>query len=164
MWLSGRTGNRLVFKGANQLLLSEQDARILKKVIKYVNRKKENKNAVPVEHDGLHEEDLIKLYDVFLDKIVNTVYNIRLSAQQKTLTDKKEMFCGLSNEDKCIVLSEILHMFQCQSGSADLKLIHGPGRAGILQLNNVISKCSQISIIHQSPAGIYEQEIDLKKI
>lgn len=145
-------------------MISEQDARILKKVIKYVNRKKENKNAVLVEHDGLHEEDLIKLYDVFLDKIVNTVYNIRLSAQQKTLTDKKEVFCGLSNEDKCIVLSEILHMFQCQSGAANLKLINGPGNAGILVLNSVVSKCSQISIIHQSPAGIYEQEIDLKKI
>lgn len=164
MWLSGRTGNQLIFKGANQLLLSEQDARVLKKIIKYVNRRKDNKNAVIVGHDELYEEDLIKLYDVFLDKIVNTIYHVRLSAQQKTLTDNRGKFCELSNEDKCIVLSEILHMFQCQSSAANLKLMNGPGNAGILVLNSVISKCKQISIIHQSPTGIYEQEIDLKKI
>ena len=164
MWLSGRTGNQLIFKGANQLILSEPDMRILKKVLKYVNRKKENKNAVLGEHDQLPETDLIRLYDVFLDKIENTVFHVRLSAQQGTLTKNKDTFCELSNEDKCIVLSEILHMFQCQSGSANLKLIKGPGSAGILVLNNIISKCNQVSIIHQSPTGIYEQEIDLKKI
>ena len=164
MWLSGRTGSRLVFKGANQLLISEQDARILKKVIKYVNRRKENKNAVLVEHDELCEEDLSRLYDVFLDKIKNTVYQTRLSTQEKTLTDNRNVFCELSKEDKCVVLSEILHMFQCQSGAANLKLMNGPANAGILLLNKVISKCNQIAIIHQSPTGIYEQEIDLKKI
>ena len=70
----------------------------------------------------------------------------------------------LSKENQCIVLSEILHMFQCQSTTADLKLIGGPARAGILLLNNNIMYCKNISIINQSPAGIYEQEIDLKTI
>ena len=55
-------------------------------------------------------------------------------------------------------------MFQCQSGAANLKLIQGPGSAGIIVLNNNITKCNQISIINQSPTGIYEQEIDLKKL
>ena len=55
-------------------------------------------------------------------------------------------------------------MFQCQSNSANLKLIGGPGNAGILVLSNNIASCSQISIIHQSPAGIYEREIDLKTL
>ncbi len=164
MWLSGRTENRLIFKGANQLLLSEKDTRTLKKVIKFVNRKKENKNVRIVKQDELEPGDLLRLYDVFLDKVENTVYHIRLSAQVATLRDNREKFIRLTEEDKCIVLSEILHMFQCQSGAANLKLIGGPGSAGILVLNNVISKCDQISIIHQSPAGIYEHEIDLKKV
>lgn len=164
MWLSGRTGDQLIFKGANQLILSEQDTKILKKVIKYTNRRKENKNAVLSEKDDLCQESLSKLYNEFLNKIENTVYHVRLSAQQKTLTENKDVFLKLSNEDKCIVLSEILHMFQCQSGAANLKLLHGPAKAGILVLNSAISKCSQIAVIHQSPTGIYEQEIDLKTI
>lgn len=92
MWLATKSGNQLVFKGANQLILGEQDARILKKVIKYVNRRKINKNAVIDAQDGLNEMDLIELYDVFLDKIKNSVYHIRLNAPQKILTNKRDVF------------------------------------------------------------------------
>ena len=31
MWLSGRTSNQLIFKGANQLILSKEDMKTLKK-------------------------------------------------------------------------------------------------------------------------------------
>lgn len=164
MWLSGRTGNQLLFKGANQLLLSTSDTVILKKIIKFLNRKRENKNAEIVESDGISQEDLLQLYDVFLDKIKNTVYGVRLGAQEKTLTDKREKYISLCKEEKCIVLGEILHMFQCQSVAANLTLIGGPGHAGILVMHNDITKCQHISIINQSPTGIYEQEIDLKRL
>lgn len=164
MWLSGRTEKRLLFKGANQLLLSKQDTVTLKKVIKFVQRRKDNKNLKIVEQDKLSQDDLLNLYDTFLYKIQHTVYHIRLGAQEKILTEKRNDFLELTIENQCVVLSEILHMFQCQSGAADLKLIGGPGKAGILVMNNNITKCSQVSIINQSPTGIYEQEIDLKKI
>ena len=55
----------------------------------------------------------------------------KLGAQAKTLTEKREKFKELCIEEKCIVLYEILHFFQCQSVTADLKLIGGSGRAGI---------------------------------
>ena len=48
--------------------------------------------------------------------------------------------------------------------SANLKMIDGPGKAGILVMNNNVSKCNKISIINQSPTGIFENEIDLLKI
>lgn len=164
MWLSGRTENRLLFKCANQLLLDSKDIFTLKKVLKFVKRKNENKDLKITSYDAIYEADLIELYDTFLNKIKNTIYHVRLSAQEDTLTKKRELFCGLSTENQCVVLSEILHMFQCQSGAANLKLIQGPGSAGIIVLNNNITKCNQISIINQSPTGIYEQEIDLKKL
>lgn len=164
MWLSGRTSNQLIFKGANQLLLSELDCRTLKKVVKFNLRRKENKNAAIAEQDGVSANILLELYDTFLWKIQNTVYGIRLSAQAKTLKEKRETFIALSLEEQCLVLYEILHMFQCQSVSANLKTIGGPASAGILVMNNNITKCNRISIINQSPTGIYEQEIDLLKV
>lgn len=163
MWLSGRTGNRLIFKNANQLLLSAEDSQTLKKVVKFNLRKKENKNVKITEKDEINENMLIQLYDTFLAKIQNTIYGIRLSAQEKTLVEKRDTFLRLALEEKGLVLYEILHMFQCQSGSANLKAIGGPGSAGILVMNNNITKCQQISIINQSPTGVYEQEIDLLK-
>ena len=161
MWLSGRTGNQLIFKGANQLILSQDEIIILKRILKYVNRQKENRNATLTDYDKLTEIELIELYDKFLYKIKNTVYHVRLGAQIKTLEGNREVFCKLSNEEKCLVLSEILHMFQCQSGAANLKLIKGPASAGILVMNNNITGCKKISIIHQSVTGVFENEMDL---
>ena len=161
MWLSGRTKNQLKFKCANQLILSEEDVKILKKVIKFINRKKENKDIVLNEYDGITEEDAGNLYETFIRKLKDSIYKKRLALQGETLENKRKEFEALSLEDKCIVLVEILHLFQCQSGAANLKLIGGPASAGILVMNNNISKCNQISIITQSPTGIFEKEIDL---
>ena len=164
MWLSGRTGNQLVFKGANQLVISEHEIKTLKKVLKYVQRLKENKNLKLTVWDEIGAEDLLKLYDGFLYKLEHTIYGVRLGAQTKTLIDNRDKFVSLSNESKCIVLGEILHMFQCNSVAANLTAIGGPGHAGILVMNNNITKCRSISIINCSPAGIYEQKIDLLKV
>ena len=161
MWLSGRTKNQLIFKCANQLILSEEDVKILKKVIKFINRKKENKDIVLNDYDGITEEDAGNLYETFIRKLKDSIYKKRLALQGETLENKRKEFEALSLEDKCIVLGEILHLFQCQSGAANLKLIGGPASAGILVMNNNISKCNQISIITQSPTGIFEKEIDL---
>ena len=99
-----------------------------------------------------------------MEKLRSTVYGRRLQAQEKTLSEKRDAFVALRKEEKCIILNEILHLFQCQSGSANLKLIGGPGNAGILLLNSDITKCQDICIINQSPAGIYEQIMDLKAL
>ena len=164
MWLSGRTGNQLIFKGANQLILSKEDTMTLKKIQKFIGRRKDDKTVRIYDSDQLTEENLCHLYDTFLEKLSNTVYAKRLQAQAKTLKEKKNTFLALAKEEKCIVLNEILHMFQCQSGSANLKLIGGPGSAGILVLNSDITKCQNICIVNQSPAGIYEQILDMKTI
>lgn len=164
MWLSGRTSKQLIFKNANQLILSPKDTRTLKKIMKFVARKQVNKNVTLKKADGIDRDDLIQLYDELLYKIANTVYNVKLSAQKKNLSNGRAIFLELEDEEKCIVLAEILHMFQCQSGAANLKLINGSGKAGIITLGINITGCKQISIINQSPTGIFEKEIDLKKI
>ena len=161
MWLSGRTGNQLLFKGANELILSLEDTKTLKKIVKFINRLKENKETKIIEKDKLTEQELLQLYDTFLYKLKNTIYNVRLALQGENLQKNREKFIKLSIENKCVLLTEVLHLFQCQSGSANLKLIDGPAKAGILVLNNNVIKCKQISIIYQSLTGIFEKEIDL---
>ena len=164
MWLSGRTGIQLLFKGANQLILSLDDIKCLKKILKFIQRQKENKNVKLYAVDELTDADLLHLYDTFLDKLQNTIYKKRLSTQAKTLQEKRNRFVKLKAEEKCIVLGEILHMFQCQSVAANLKLIGGPASAGILVMNSNITDCQNIFIINQSPTGIFEKKIDLQKL
>ena len=163
MWLSGRSDKRLLFKNATQLLLSHQEQLTLKKVLKFVQRQKVNKNITVHPYDHLTQEDVLQLYDTFLDKM-NTVYHVHLSPEKKTLFEKRDKFLNLSLEEKIMVLSEILHIFQCQASYANLKLIDGSKEAGVIRINNNITNLKKISIINQSPTGIYQQEIDLKTL
>ena len=164
MWLTGRKGTQVTFAGANQLIISSNETKCLKKVLKYVQRRRENKNLILYESDGIAESALVNLYDCFLCKLQNTIYNKKLSLQVKTLSEKRENFVSLSKEEKCIALSEILHMFQCQSVNANLSLIGGPANAGSLAINSNIKDCKNIFIINQSSTGIFEKKIDLQKL
>ena len=103
-------------------------------------------------------------YTHLVSKLEYAVYEKRLSAQVPKLKNGKIIFVELSAEEKCIVLMEILHLFQCASQSANLKLINGPGHAGILIMGFDISGLSNVHIINQSITGFYEQVIDLKTI
>ncbi len=138
--------------------------KIFKKIGKFCADNKINKKATISEKMELTDADLLDVYEEFQNKLENTIYGKRLGSQISTLDKGKERFLKLTKEDKCVVLNEILHLFQCQSAAADLSLIGGPGRAGILVLNNDVSKLEHISIINQSVTGFYEQVIDLKAL
>ena len=154
----------MIFKCAEQLVLDEESQKILKKTAKISADYKENKNVKISDKMELTDEMLIKLYELFYKKLKDTIYNIRLSTQVKTLESGKEKFEKLSLLDRCLVIEEILHLFQCQSSSANLSSIGGAATAGILVLNNEISRCDKVEIINQSITGFYEQVIDLKTI
>lgn len=75
MWLSGQSGNYLVFRRATPVVLSLQDEYTLKNIFKYMDLKKIYKNATLYLHDEFNENALVRLYDVFLNKLATTVYN-----------------------------------------------------------------------------------------
>lgn len=164
MHLSARQGKQLVFKGANQLVVSEEILGIIKKIGKVCADYKINKKTVISDKMELREEDLWKVYDLFQDKLRYTVYGKRLSAQINTLEQGREKFGSLSKEEQCLVLNEILHLFQCHSVLSNLIQIGGSGQAGKISLSSNVSNCNNIMLINQSVTGFYEQVIDLKKL
>ena len=56
MWVSGRSGDQLLMQGANQLVLSQEETEILKKIVQYVERKKQNKELKIYDSDHLEEK------------------------------------------------------------------------------------------------------------
>ena len=165
MHLSGRTNNQLLFKGAEQLLLTDEDEKYIKKISKYVQLSKAVKGGLTItSFDRLDKESNIKLYDKLLDKLKNTVYEVRLGTQITNLTKGRDTFIKLSVEEQIITLFEILHLFQCNSINSNLTLIGGAARAGKLVIGKNISDLDQISIINQSPTGLFEKEMDLLKL
>lgn len=146
-------------------MLAVNDEKYIKKIAKYIQRNKEAKGQLPVTvFDKFDKDTNIALYDKLLDKLQNTVYRVRLSAQIKNLEKGRETFINLGIKEQVITLFEILHLFQCNSVNGDLTAIGGAKDTGTLKIGKNISELSKISIINQSPTGLFEQEIDLLKL
>lgn len=165
MHLSGRTGKQLIFKGANQFCVNKQNQMYIKKLIKYVDRNKQyKKNFEITEYDKITKDENLYLYDLYLEKLKNTLYKERLSSQIKTFENGRSIFIELTIEEQSELLVNALYLFKCTSVSADLSLIKGAKKAGILVMNSNIGSDLNIKMINQSPTGLFEKVIDLQKI
>lgn len=166
--LRGSTGKQLILQCAVQLMVSQEQERYLKKLEKYIQKnsqRKDKKQNLPVtEYDGLTQEDNIGLYDMFIDKLTNTIYSKRPANQADKLINKKNEFCILSIEEQCIVLNEILHLFQCKPITSNLGLLGEGSIVGTIYNNKVITKNKNFIIVNQSVTGLFKQETDLLKI
>lgn len=165
MHLSGRSSSGLIFKNANQLVLSEQQYAYFHRIDKWIEQNKKTKSIQPISYlRNLTKEDNLEIYDTLCQKLRDTVYSKRLSAQVAAFEKGREKFIALSLEEQCIFLSNALPLFQCNAMSADLTLCGGVGHAGVLVLNNDITKLTNIKLIFQSVTGLFENELDLASL
>lgn len=161
MHISGRTGNQLSMKCAEQLVTPEEIYCYFKKVDKFVTRSKVEKNAKISPLQKITVEENMVVYDCFLDKIKNTKYRKKLRSQEATFEKGRDIFKALSVEDQCRFLANAVVLFQCVPGTADLTLIGGKSQAGGYTLGMNITKQENIKLINQSITGIFENTIDL---
>ncbi len=161
MHISGRSGNKLLMKCAEQLVVPEDIYCYFKKIDKFVARSKVEKNARISPLQKITAEENLAVYDCFLDKIKNTKYGKKLGSQVATFEKGRDIFLTLSLEDQCRFLANAVVLFQCVPGDADLSLIRGGGRAGTYCVNGNITKQKNIKLVNQSITGIFENVIDL---
>ena len=159
--IAGKTGKQYGCRLAEELVLNNGYAMTLKAVLKFVNRRKMNKEALITSYDHLEESQLLALYDVFLDKLEHSCFSKRFSTQRDVLKNGRESYIALSLEDKCQILSEILHLFQCNATLSNLSLLGSSKQSGRLYMSKNLSDKDSWYIIHQSVTGFYEQHIPL---
>ena len=165
MHLSGRTGNQLIFKCANQLVLNDENVKYLKKVTGYIEKCKERKTKLEItEYTGITFEENLKIYDELVDKLSNSIYNKRFEAPIQAILKGKEKFEKSDLSEQCEVIVEILKLTQCNSNASNLSAVGGPSKSGILVLAKDITKLKNIYIINQSPTGLFEKRKNLANL
>lgn len=161
MHLSARSGTQLVMKNAVELCLSDEEAALVKRMGKFLERRRVEKEAKITEYSKITPEQTEELYDTFLQKLKNSVYTVKLSAQAETLTKCRENFLHLAVEDRCAVLMQILAFFQCNPVLSDLRMIGGVGQAGRFKIPFNATKQSGLTLVNQSITGFFEKKIQL---
>lgn len=154
--LSGRSGETIIFKNANQLLLDEGDALYLKRVCKVACRR--DKNAPVTENDRITEEDNLRLYRVFQEKLETKTYGTLFGSLRGHLANNIDNFTDMELHVQCRILREILRAFTCNPEKPSLTELCGVGTAGIISRSSTVSKWQSAELIHQSVTGLYEKK------
>lgn len=165
MHLVGSTGKQLILYAAAQLIVDSGTEKYLKKISKYLERDAERKdkrihlsiNSI----DGITKEENLRIYKLFISKLKDTIYAKRPANPIKTLVDKEDVFTEISIEDESIVIGELLHLFQCKSGGANISILGGASAAGVITVNKEITRYMHINLYSQSITGLYQQETNL---
>ncbi len=103
----------------------------------------------------------MQLYDTFVVKLAETIYSKKFLPIADTLQKGRVLFDKMALGEKCRVIEEILHLFQCNATAANLKDFNGPKEAGKFGISYQIKKEANISLIAQSATGFFEKKIPL---
>ena len=164
MHVSGRTGDRIILKNANQLVIAPKWQQYIKCISKYLERCRTAGQELPITiFDGLSAEQNMELYTLLLNKLENHLFRIKFETAAKTLRENQENYVKLSVPDQCRILLQILNLFANNAASADLKLLNGKAGIGILLTSKNLANYTghTFMLIHQSITGFFEREINL---
>ncbi len=168
MHLRGTTGPQLTVQGAVQNIVDRDIEEYIKRIENYLVRNSETTdtktNLLLSEHDKITKEDNLRIYEYLIAKHDNTIYKYRPTNAVNKLVKCKAKFEEIVLEEQCIVIGQILQLFQCKYLGADLKLIGGGGRTGEIKVSKKLNLAKNVYMINQSVTGLYEQVIDLLTI
>lgn len=154
-------GKTIVYKPAIQLVVGYKWEKYIKNVAKLM---KKGENEEITEFDGVSAEENIELFDILVNKMINTVMKFNLGSIGAKIANKKEAFSSLSVWQQCFVLLQILNIIHANVLTGDLSLIKEAGQAGKIYTNNKFSDIKtaySIKLINQSVTGLFETEVNL---
>ena len=163
--ISGRTGNSIIYKNANQLILAPHWNAYIKGIAKYLERCRAARKTLTITpFDGINSQDNIALYQLLLEKLHVKQYAAVYSAPLEALEKGFEKFTSLAVSEQCEVLSQILNLFKCTSAEMNLEKLGGAKRIGTIKFTKNLKSKSNPKLIHQSVTGIFEREVDLMTV
>ena len=160
MHISYKTEDRIGYKSGMQLVLSYEQEKYVRNITKYLSQ---NKDRPLNKYDGISADENLTLFNALMDKMCNTIFHLRLADMCEKIAAKKEKFIDLTDEEQCVVLSELLKMLHCNVLTADLRLIGLAKGAGSVKTNSKLSEIkgvTSVKLIHQSITGLFEQQIE----
>ena len=163
--LKGRSNEVIQYNLNVQLKLDKDNTNYIKYIIKFnetgINRKDKNDNFL------ITEELNTLLFEEIVNKITNTIFYYRNNKGKENAVLKildKDKFNNLDLKNQCSVIVKLLGYFSNSRDLFDLSDFGGAKKSGGITFHRDIDKINEIKLISKSTTGIYETEIDLKKL
>nr|MCR5421918.1 type II CRISPR RNA-guided endonuclease Cas9 [Lachnospiraceae bacterium] len=157
MHLSGKTNKQLIVRNAVELCVDNEWVKYICKLEKALSSKIDLEKSITADLN-------LELFNILTNKHSNSIYSKRPNAMGKLLAVGRTKFSTLNLEDQVAVLLQLLNLTVIGTISADLSLIGGAKKSGVMLISKNISNSKEIRLIQQSVTGVYEKEIDLLTI
>ena len=161
--IRGKTGEQLAVAGCVQLFANAAEQKLVKKMDKFLAKKKDHQELTVTIRDDIKENDLIEWYQTLSGKLNQGIYAHRKNNQAENIRDSFAIFKNLSMEDKIETLSQLLLLFQRANGGCNLQLLGLKAKTGVAYISKKIHY-NECKLINQSVTGLFENEVDLLKL
>ena len=111
------------------------------KLEKFIEKFKKNPDFIyDKEYDKVSTEENQKLYELYIEKLQNTIYSKRVNSPVQILMDGQEQFGKLNIKEQCVVLMNIQTVFGRMTSGCDLSLSGGsPNSGATVKFSSTIS-------------------------
>ncbi len=154
-------GKQLVAQSAMQFSSDEVWRAYIKKLEKFTEKRQNSKLLYDEVYDGVSVTKNRELYDLYIDKMQNSIYRKRVNVPLQILLEGKDKFEALEIEKQCETLLTIHSVFGRLSGGCDLSAIGGKSHSAATLISSTVSNWKKnykdIRIIDQSPSGLWER-------
>ena len=177
-WLSGSSGDMRLLYNANQWFVDNDTTRYVKALEKYSEIKKNRKDGDLKEIDGrvvlspaskknnteiiLSKVENEQLYHAICGQLSKDIYKglqLDTGLREKMVSCEGD-FCGKSVLEQAQLLLGVLNGVSTGAAMADMSILNESKFVGKLLINKNIAN-KDISLIIQSPTGLYTEEIKL---
>ena len=136
----------------------------LKKLEEFVKKTSANENYIYSEQfDKISKEKNIELYDLYLDKLDNSIYSKRVNCPVEIVRKGRDKFVALDIKNQAKALLNMQQIFGRIAGGIDLTAIGGAGKAAATNsfsssISNWAKNYKDVRIIDSSASGLWEKE------
>lgn len=157
-------GRCIIVSTQTQFSAGADTERYLKRLESFREKRVKNQNLVcDPKYDKITREENMALYDLYVEKLANTVYRKRVNSPLETLKSGKDRFEALSLEDQVDTLLNIHSIFGRLSGGCDLSKVGGTKRAAATvalssSISNWKKNYTDVRIVDESASGLWNRK------
>lgn len=152
---------------AIQINLTSENMLILKWALNVAEKDAKTKGTYEIDSakDEINDRLLQFLFTDLLQKFETLKQMPELGGKVDIIESHSNDFEKLKLKERCRVISEIVKIFKCNAEKGDLSaFVPKASFVGESRFNDCVTNYEKISLINQSPTGLYEEVIDLKTV
>ena len=155
--ITGRTNNQIKVRNAVPMCLKQKWINYIKEINNYIE-----KGLSESDETKVCREKNMELFNILKEKHTSRIYAKKPNPLSEKIKEWKEKFEEADLDAQLEALSELLKMTECNNYSMDAKKLGF--KASVMLISKNISKADEFLLINQSPSGLFENVVDLKKI